>query len=178
MAVPKLSQSVWRTVVRKAKLPDLRREVRSDRQKARSLMRKNPSVVVALLFVVITATSFANQGDKKDSESTETALKGGLSCRQDSCPRGFECIDGRCQGANHPRSFPFVGPLVMNTSWPTARLSATSAWMTCVQGLTTFTMASIPLRASIRSGGKTPAPRARRVAASHRTLAMAGTSSR
>jgi hypothetical protein len=39
-----------------------------------------------------------------------------LSCPKGSCPAGYECIDGHCQGDNHPGDSRFTGPLLMNTS--------------------------------------------------------------
>jgi hypothetical protein len=74
------------------------------------------TLLLAAATVVLTGGGPGPDPAQEAAESTEAALRGGLSCPDGSCPRGFECIDGRCQGANHPGSFPFVGPLAMNTS--------------------------------------------------------------
>src|SRR5262249_20159686 len=70
------------------------------------------------LIAVLALMSCGMPYDEEDEPAIASTSEA-LSCQHDSsCPSGFECIDGACQGASHPAWHPFTGKLPLKTHCP------------------------------------------------------------
>src|SRR5262245_1770866 len=71
---------------------------------------------LAALLIAGTGTLIACGSEAVPVMEEVTGAATASLCGDSTCAAGFDCIDGGCQGANHPENRPFTGTLPMNTA--------------------------------------------------------------